>query len=283
MVIGPSHITTSAASGVSAAKPTARVLFAGDSGTPASAATSTSSPATPAKSTSKLSPKPTGKSLSWWGTLKALATGLKDKDTQQVAKGFALKYIPDLAMSSLFAVPVFGWAAGVIASPITMFLSSKGEKLIAQSQKKLNESNPLHKAIIHYRSLESEWTAEPNKQHFPDHTGKDTLKLPEFVVTKYNKIIEGVFHGQPSVHEKLRINHEGRSFMFKVVERMVHARQAVRQTWLIGKIFNWMSGIGNGIVSRFKPLQLLFLLPRMGLMSIYFILGRKPKFKLPAR
>ncbi len=272
MVTGPGNLIAFKPSGSALPKAITGVQFAGGPN-PA-----TSSPAN--SKTSHTPPKPAGKPLSWWGTIKALSTGLKDKDTQQVAKGFALKYIPDLVMSSLFAVPVFGWAAGVIASPITMFLSSKGEKLIAQSEKKLDKAKPLNKVIRHYRSLEGSWSKDPKVEHFPDHKGeKATRKMPEFVATKYNKIIKGLFHGQEGVFEKLRINHKQRSFIFKVLERMVHARQAVRQTWLIGKIFNWMSGIGNGVVAKFKPLQFLFLLPRMGLMSIYFILGRKPKFK----
>jgi hypothetical protein len=222
--------------------------------------------------------------LGWWETVKAIATQMKDPETQKVSTGLALKYLPDLTMSSLFAIPVLGWAAGIVAIPFSMFLTSKGEKIIAESRKDWDKKKPLNSAIHHTLNMEKAWASED--QYFGKvKPNKPRHELSEYVAIKYNKAIQGLFRDRPDVQAKLSINYRGNGWAFWAVRRVTHARQALRQTKFIGWIFNKMSGLSGGNAQKVlpKPLQLILLLPRMGLLGIYVLLGCKPKFKLPVR
>ena len=215
--------------------------------------------------------------MGWWETIKTLNRELQKEKTREIVKGFALKTLPDLAMSGLMAIPVVGWAASLLGIPINVHLTKKGERIIKENEKHLDRNNKVDNGLRHGLKFQNEWNSE---QQF---VGKKKRPLAEYLVEKYNKTVDGLFHTSPKLVEKLKINYKDNSRTFRSFKRFTDARQALRQTPMLGRVFNWMSGIngmGGGAVGKVlpKPLQLLMLLPRMGLLGIYFLLGIRPKF-----
>lgn len=237
-------------------------------------------------------------------TYNCLKDELSDAETRKVIKGFSLKHIPEMLMTALCAIPGVGWLANMVAIPLNMKLAKKGEETLVSSRdtlKKLSKdkSNPkrdTHKGLKHLIALDDAWNdPNPKRQYFGKLPEKTKLeekklnehKLPYYLGKKYNKAIDGIFKKSQSLQNWLKINlpkEDGKpkgSMTYRGFRRWTEARQALRQSKIFGKVFNWMSGISHNAVSKAMPrfVRLFFLVPRVGLNGLYFMIGRKPKFK----
>jgi hypothetical protein len=225
---------------------------------------------------------------------RCLKEELSDKETRNVIHGFGLKHIPEMLMTAMCAIPGVGWLANMAAIPLNMKLEKKGEEKLVNSREKLKEltkkgaehTNPrfeTHKGLKNLISLDHAWNhPDPKKQFF---NKRQNLELPRYLARKYNNAIDGIFHKSKSLQSWLHLNADKNnkkgSMPYRGFRRWTEARQSLRQSKIFGKLFNWMSGINHNPVSKAMPrfVRLFFLVPRVGLNALYFMLGSKPKFK----
>ena len=235
--------------------------------------------------------------MGYWPIMKELyRTIIKDPQSRKAALGYALKLLPDMIMSGLFAIPVVGWFAGITGSFWGGKLENKGEKILKELESNLDPNNRLHSSLKHFRKGEIAWNAEKNQQYFgKPKPGKPPFQLAEYLAHKYNKVLDGwLAHIAPLLKDRLNMEsvfrrlsldwqgqtEKGPSKVFRTFKRWIEARQSLRQTKALGRVFNWMSGLKSPNMERVMPraLQRLMLLPRLGLQFLFFVLGKKPRF-----
>lgn len=226
-------------------------------------------------------------------TFKYLKEELSDKETQNVLKGFSFKHLPEMLMTGICAIPGVGWLANMLAIPFTMKFIKSGEEGLVDSKAKLrklskDKTNPkrlTHQGLKHLISFDEAWNEPDAKRQFFGKNADKKHLLPKYLALKFNKALEGIFHRSEALKNRLQINVQGNSRIYRTFRRWTEARQALRQSKFFGPIFNWMNGSSGGKqvgrqVTKAMPrfIRLFFLVPRVGLQTIYFILGRIPKF-----
>jgi hypothetical protein len=226
---------------------------------------------------------------------RCLKEELSDKETRNVIHGFGLKHIPELLMTAMCAIPGVGWLVNVAAIPLKMKLEKKGEEKLVNSRetlrklskmdKKENPRGETHKGLKHLIALDHAWNDPDPKRRYFGKNIENKHELPYYLAQKYNKATKGIFHKSKSLQNWLHLdadkNNKKGSMPYRGFRRWTEARQSLRQSKIFGKLFNWMSGINHSPVSKAMPrfIRLFFLVPRVGLNTLYFMLGSKPKFK----
>lgn len=215
------------------------------------------------------------KPLSLLETAKTIYSHFKKQENPQVIKAFTMKYGTDLAFPALFAIPVVGWAAGILAIPFAWVFNKKGEKQLKDFAKDDKFKN--HPAI-RAEKIANHWTE--------DATSVDGL------VERYNKFIESLFPthddaGKPltdnanniKLRKKLGLTKEAQNSKgYKFVQQLVDAKNALRKS-----IFRHITAPFDGIHWILKQIHLpsairrVFLLPKLLMLGVFFFLKRKPK------
>lgn len=212
------------------------------------------------------------KPLSLMETAKTIYSHLKKQENPQVLKAFTMKYGTDFAFPALFAIPVVGWAAGILAIPFAWAFNKKGEKQLKDFAK--DDKFKDHPAI-RAEKIANHWTE--------DATSVDGL------VERYNKFIESLFPaqdeaGKPSpnnikLRKKLGLSKSAQdSKGYKFVQQLVDAKNALKKS-----VFRHITAPFDGIHWLLKQIRMpsairrVFLLPKFLMFGIFFALGRKPK------
>jgi len=208
----------------------------------------------------------------------------KDPEARNVLKGFSLKHLPEMAMTGLCALPGVGWLANMILIPVTMKMTKTGQESLQKTSEKLIEKkdDELHKGLKHLLRLDDKWNNYDPKQQFFGKKGEKKQTLPQYLITKYNKAVKGIFRKSDFLPKKLEIK-DG-SFINRHFTHWTNAGHRLRQTKFLGWIYDRMSGVSRNQVGKaFMPrfMRLFFIVPRLTLQGLFYLFRMKPKFPKP--
>jgi hypothetical protein len=230
--------------------------------------------------------------LTFWQTVNAVRKqlALSDPESREIFKGLALKHGPDLALPAFFAIPVVGWAAGLVAMPFLWIAEHHGSKIIKNKSEYL--ANNKDKPLYHYIKLQDLWedsSGRPPKKPKPVNpaTKRDTASR---MIRTWNRLIDTLFsHKEADVSTsfnalkaKLSVPLEEATKnpkpgpVFNRFKRFMNAREALHQKWYY-KLFLWP---GDWFYTKFplpKVLKTVVLLPKLGTLAICYMLKLKPR------
>lgn len=200
----------------------------------------------------------------------------------QVMKGFAYKYGTEAVFPFLFAIPVVGWAMGIVGMPLAYMFNKKGSKQLDQL---LKESKNTNHPALKAESLIQLW-------------GRKNTPVKLFV-DGYNDLVESLFpkhklddQGQPLQNEpecphnaklrnRFKVSDKARNSRgYQFLERLVNAKNALEQH-VVHKLFlGPLNSVHNFFSNKVKIprfITRIILLPRYAMLGIFFMFKRVPK------
>lgn len=214
---------------------------------------------------------PSNEPISWTQGWQTLRQHFSHQNNPQVAKAFVKKYGTDLVFPALFAIPVVGWAAGLVGIPVAGALSRKGDKDLQGYIKDPVFQN--HPAV--------------HAEHIANHWNKDKVSVNE-LAERWNNFIASLFPVKPGsddfennqrIIKKLQISDKAKeSKGYKFLSKLVNAKNALAKSW-VRFLAAPFTLIHNGLkkVNCPSALRKVFLLPRLALLGLFFAFKKVPK------
>jgi hypothetical protein len=205
-------------------------------------------------------------------TLSTLASHLNKPGNQEYLKGYAIKYIPDVALPALFSIPVVGWVLGVPGIFVANWANNKGSRLVEEAtQKAANKNNPFTDLIQMANTWSGDW------KQITKEKNKDIL---EVLADQYDAFVKNLL---PDPHDAKTRNtlmigtDKKASKIYKGLNDLINAKLALSQSFFrhLSKPFDWIHA-GLSKINVPRAFARVFQLPGLILFGIFFLLKRKP-------
>lgn len=205
-------------------------------------------------------------------TLSTLASHLSKPGNKEYLTGYAIKYIPDVALPALFSVPVVGWVLGVPGIFVANWANKKGSRLVEEaSQKSSNKNNPFTDLIRMANTWSGDW----------DQIKKDKNKgILDVLADQYDAFVNNLL---PDAHDAktrntLMIGTDKKSSkIYTTLSDLINAKLALGKSF-----FRHLSAPFDGIHTLLnranapRAFARVFQLPKLILFAIFFLLKKKP-------
>ncbi len=206
-------------------------------------------------------------------TLSTLASHLNKPGNKEYLKGYAVKYIPDVALPAVFSIPVVGWVLGLPGIAVANWANKKGGALVEKASKNAsNQNNPFTHLIQMSETWSGDW-----KKIKKDKNNKEILDV---LADQYDDFVKNLL---PDAHDAktrqaLMIGTNKKSSkIYTGLKDLINAKLALGKSFFrhLSKPFDWIhSGLSR--INAPRAFRRVFQLPKLLLFGVFFLLKRKP-------
>lgn len=207
-------------------------------------------------------------------TLSTLFSHLSKPGNKEYLTGYAIKYIPDVALPALFSVPVVGWVLGVPGIFVANWANKKGDRLVKEAtQKSSNKNNPFTNLIEMAQTWSGDW-----KQIKKANKDQEILDV---LADQYDAFVNNLL---PDEHDAKTRNtlmigtaDKKNSKIYTTLSDLINAKRALGKSFFrhLSAPFDWIHG-GLTRANAPRAFARVFQLPKLILFGIFFLLKRKP-------